>query len=81
MAALFQLEDRANERGLSRAMFFAMTATAGWRVALAAAMVEAAYRGTVSGFDGALVEAVSPSSRPGSADGWRRPRSRSRPPR
>jgi hypothetical protein len=51
------------------AMFFAMTATAGWRVALAAAMVEAAYRGTVSGFDGALVEAVSPLE-PAWLGGW-----------
>ena len=51
------------------AMFFAMTATAGWRVALAAAMVEAAYRGTVSGFDGALVEAGSPLE-PAWLGGW-----------
>jgi hypothetical protein len=51
------------------AMFFAMTAMAGWRTALAAAMVEAAYRGTVSGFDGALVEAVSPLD-PAWLGGW-----------
>jgi hypothetical protein len=42
------------------ALFLAMTAMAGWRTALAAAMIEAAYRGSVSGFDGALVEAISP---------------------
>lgn len=41
-------------------MFFATTAGAGWRTALSAALVEAAYRGIVSGLEGALLEAVAP---------------------
>jgi hypothetical protein len=40
-------------------MFFATTAGSGWRTAMSAALVEAAYRGVVSGLDGALLEAVT----------------------
>ncbi len=45
-------------------LFFAMTLPAGWRAAMAAALVEAGYRGVVSGLDGALLEAITQMAPP-----------------